>query len=687
MILDRFSERYAPTGNLASEGVQNQLGRPHHDPIAVLIREAIQNCWDAHDPADPHILVRIELVCLDDERKRVLTEKILADPAPHTPMCEQLLGRDRPMYMLTISDRNTSGLGGPTRADVISTEVTESTDFVDFLRNIGQPPDKELGGGTFGYGKAALYRMSRLRTILVDTMCTHDGKPERRFIGACLGAGYEIKHGEHAGRYTGRHWWGRLSEDGEIADPLLDDEAFRMSTELGLPEFTEGQSGTTIAIPDFGTARRRSPEVLLDLIARAILWNFWPKMLRSSNSGRPAIEFSLFRDGTSYPLPDPRQWPPLDGFCRAMDALKAFRSGGGPGGERVFEIMNQNPKRLLGHAAFVSIPSQERAARPQGEQDTQLGHITETRCHHTAWMRDPELVVRYDPGPPPIGDLMDWAGVYLVSADVDRAYAMSEPPTHDDWIPGNLDERLDRMAVNVGLREVRSKANEFAHPQRQQESSSMHVPLGGLSRGLGSLLTGHVGRGADRDPVSNTKPIQAGPRVVEEHDSDHDGFFVEEDSPGAANSDSPAGRTKSPGVEAGKRNDAPGAFDTASETEAPPCPPGRPRVRTGIPKLDVVEECGCLIIPFTLEHGARSKFTRLSARLVVEIDGNAREESPPSGAPEPRVLFWINPGNEHVGCDEDVIETHEQGDWELVVELIDDAPVRVRIAGKAGEVT
>src|ERR1041385_6608381 len=45
--LDLQSERYSPTGNIASEGVRNQLGRPRHDRLTILVREAAQNAWDA----------------------------------------------------------------------------------------------------------------------------------------------------------------------------------------------------------------------------------------------------------------------------------------------------------------------------------------------------------------------------------------------------------------------------------------------------------------------------------------------------------------------------------------------------------------------------------------------------------------------------------------------------------------
>ena len=87
------------------------------------------------------------------------------------------------LRLLAISDRGTIGLGGPTRADVASGPGVPR-DFVDFLRNVGLPPDKPMTGGTYGYGKAAAYIASRARTIVVHTRWPSPDGLESRFMGA-----------------------------------------------------------------------------------------------------------------------------------------------------------------------------------------------------------------------------------------------------------------------------------------------------------------------------------------------------------------------------------------------------------------------------------------------------------------------------------------------------------------------
>ncbi len=131
----RFSEAYQPTGSLAAIGVLNQLGRPDIEPLEVLVRESVQNCWDAKRDDTRHVVVDIGRRKLDDaETARVRRELFVLSP-PGLPLDEILR---RPIRLLYFADFQTRGLGGPTRADRDGGGIR---DFVDFVRNIGQPPD------------------------------------------------------------------------------------------------------------------------------------------------------------------------------------------------------------------------------------------------------------------------------------------------------------------------------------------------------------------------------------------------------------------------------------------------------------------------------------------------------------------------------------------------------------------
>ena len=236
---------------------------------------------------------------------------MLVDPPPGLPLGAELGGAA--LQILYFADFGTSGLGGPTRADRPGLE----RDFVDFVRNIGQPPDRDLGGGSFGYGKAAFYLVSRARTILVDTLCTSpDGDLERRFIGCALGESF----GENGSPHTGRHWWGDLVDG--IPEPLVGWDAECVAKVLGLPEREgHGGLGTTVVIvaPEVLPEMDDGTDSTMVFIAEALAWNFWPRMIDTPGSARRSMTFVVTDNGARVRLPSPRTHPRLRGFVEAMD--------------------------------------------------------------------------------------------------------------------------------------------------------------------------------------------------------------------------------------------------------------------------------------------------------------------------------------------------------------------------------
>ncbi|MCE8472249.1 hypothetical protein LZ189_24970, partial [Rhodovulum sulfidophilum] len=180
-----------------------------------------------------------------------------------------VLGEDK-LGIFEIADFNTSGLGGPTRADAVS--EGEELDFVNFLRNVGAARDTNLGGGTYGYGKTSLYALSRCSTIMADSQTTFAGQPVRRIMGCHLGNAFEDDSEGLPKRYTGRHWWGRDDGEGGV-DPLEGQEAVHLACALGFPERDEARTGTTIAI--IAPHVDDNADLPSDLV-EALLWNFWP---------------------------------------------------------------------------------------------------------------------------------------------------------------------------------------------------------------------------------------------------------------------------------------------------------------------------------------------------------------------------------------------------------------------------
>src|SRR5207244_3909548 len=150
--LDLCSEVSPPTGGLASEGVQNQLGRPHLDRLSLLVREAVQNSWDAR-AGDSVVEFGLSCWAMTRSQRSVLHDAVFRNEPSGLELRRHIAGEGE-FYVIAVYDRGTVGLEGPTRADIV-TQSGQRTDFADFMHNIGQPPDRRFGGGTYGFGKTA----------------------------------------------------------------------------------------------------------------------------------------------------------------------------------------------------------------------------------------------------------------------------------------------------------------------------------------------------------------------------------------------------------------------------------------------------------------------------------------------------------------------------------------------------
>lgn len=491
--LDLQSEPVLATGNIASEGIYNQLGRPSMDRLTLLVREAGQNSWDAKDEGSRSVRFGVDLTELGTAQLRVLREVAFVALPRALPLADVLSPRRKdPLRIMAISDRGTRGMGGPTRADVFGTPG-EHRDFVDFLRNVGQPPDR-IGGGTYGYGKAAFYRASAARTVIIHTRCRRGASIETRLMAAALGDSYAANRV----RFTGRHWWGRTS--GGIVEPVTGRSADELAAALGLPPFIGDELGTTIVILD-PQLEGRDPASAMRHIAEATLWHFWPKML-PGDDGRPAMTFRLTVDGVETPVPDPRETPPLNGFAEAMALVKrqplerpvALEAA-------VFDISSQRPAADLGTLAIVKFGFERRRRLVEGEEDG--AWAIPDLSHHVALMRPQELVVKYVHGPALPGSTLEYAGVFRVDPSVEEAFARAEPPTHDDWSPELLDDPWEKRYVRIAKRRIDAIVQDYAAPMPLVPQAAAGGGLGGFSDQLGSLLLGEPGPGLSAPPAQS----------------------------------------------------------------------------------------------------------------------------------------------------------------------------------------
>lgn len=484
--LTLFSEPFAPTGNMAGEGFRRLLGRPALGLLQTVLRESLQNVVDAAVTDEgPRVLVRVRTLSVDQARllrDEVFAERPVAECSARN-IEDSLHG---PVRVLEIADFRTIGLSGPTRADLVQ-EGGEPPNFVNFFRNVGAGRDSHHGGGTYGYGKSAFYAISQCATILADSVTTVAGVESRRILACHLGAAFDVAGAGLRRRFTGRHWWG-LKDDTDGVDPLGGSRADELARALGLPVRGVGDTGTTIVVVDPELPEGVGSEGVAREVIEGILWNFWPRMTRDCPQRR-RLSVEVEVEGRLWPVPSPEEFPPLDLFARSMARIRNDHGD-------VRTIQCGRPQKALG---LLAIEKGLSAARSSISERS--GSLVPRQSCHIALMRPVELVVKYLKGTPFPDPRFEWAGVFVCSGEdeVESAFAQSEPPAHDDWVPDNLPKGNEKTFVNVALKRLREEAVTFVQtPVLGAGSFHSQGGLVGAAALLGCSLAGPVAEGPGR---------------------------------------------------------------------------------------------------------------------------------------------------------------------------------------------
>jgi hypothetical protein len=589
------------------------------DVLELLVREAVQNSWDARE--DPRQPVLFGIAAADaDKLQASLLREIFSEIPPGLRLHEVL--RAQPIRLLAVFDRGTVGLEGPTRADR-QPKPGEATNFVNFLRYVGHTSGRVFAGGTYGFGKAAFFLASRARTICVHSRCRVASRLEDRFIAVALGSEYS----QDGRKYTGRHWWGRRAEDG-VVDPVVGSAAWKLAVTLGIPEYPAGGRGTTIFVvaPDYGD---RSLREALDSIQDTILRYFWPKMI-DGDDGRGTMEFRLTLNGARIDIPHPSKLEGLKGFVSAFHGFTGARVDDMVYSSRLEPIVCQRPAQKLGTLSLIARPPKGIAAMSEGSSDLQDGTEDPLRgpCRYVALLRAPNFVVRYLQGPAVAFDQIEYAGVFRAERDVDSIFARAEPPTHDDWVADSLELAHERTFVRVTQRRIRDAMEAFATPTPVRSGTDLQVPLGDFSSQLGGLVTAAPGTGAD---VSGTKAPSGGDRQVR--------------------SSQRAART------------AVGA---------------RVRVREG-EHVELLQGIPAFVIEFDVED-IPPEGAEICADASVVIEGGGVEGTPPLGSEVPSVLEWRGPAGRVVrGSPELKLTGVAPQRWAVAVRMPADAMIGVSV--------
>ncbi|MFI5906022.1 hypothetical protein [Dactylosporangium sp. NPDC051541] len=478
-----YAQPFRPDGGITAEGLRNQLGRPALSLLTVLVRESAQNSWDAKTSGD--VTFRLDLVTVSPAHRAAWRE-LLAINAPDDPTAVRTLPdflRSSNIRYLAVTDRGTSGLGGPTRSDVEA--EPNQRGWLSFVLNSGERQDVDGGGGTYGYGKGAFFLASRVGTILIYTRFRDDDQVRSRLIASALLSSTTT----NGVPYTGRHWWGVPSAD--HCEPLCDQDADSVARRLGLPGFEGSETGTTVVVLDPELADPALPdddssEMSIDdagrYLAEAAAWNLWPVTLRDHV---PRMDITVSAHGVRIPVPTEHDDPVLASFAAA------YRTARGASGTPLFCL---RPKQELGRFGHQDTFGAKVASPAAAE----LGLIGSP--HHVCLMRRPDLAVQYVAGPTKAHPDVGYAAVFKLNDELDKTFSKSEPPTHDAWIDAQLAGR-DATFVRMARKRMLEQCAGIVGP-KTQNSQAVAVPVGNIAQKLGFLLAGVGGAGAaDTNPT------------------------------------------------------------------------------------------------------------------------------------------------------------------------------------------
>lgn len=390
-------------------------------PYASLIRESIQNSLDAVD--DDSIPVRMSfrikklslrnfpnLFGLDTHLDGCIRYFPQADEN-YKPMLHFLRkARDaRDLYYIQVSDFNTTGMR-------YSPNDRESA-FYGFVRAAGvSNKTSDTAGGSFGFGKAAYFYISPIRTILVSTL-TDSGKYYFEGVASlCTHFNINDEKCVSVGYYD--------NNDGMPVDNPEDIPA----------RFRRDEIGTDINIMGVEISSSSDKEDIYKEMVISVLQNFWLSIYHGKLDvvvGELEITEANIVDLVEQYFPDIHDTSRKKEYFNPRPYLEAVRFAGQDKNHRIYN----ETLPTLGEVWFYAYKNRDASAR-------------------VAYLRSPRMMVDCKQQPSANG----FYGVFFCeNQEGDKILRRIENPAHDQWMPSNWkDERgkTNRIGRN-GFREIK----------------------------------------------------------------------------------------------------------------------------------------------------------------------------------------------------------------------------------------
>jgi hypothetical protein len=493
------------------------------DEAGLLAREGIQNCWDnardraAAEGVSPNCHLEFRFMELRNREKAAFVlaaglhelanradrvDKIkqgFADPETY----EKLDDPDHPLRVMQLIEvSGTTGMYGPWSGKKSRLNLA--------MLNVGFNRKGEGGGGSYGYGKAALIRCSGVRVVAAYTAFNEsvtDGThsfpddADRRFIAV----NYWEEHDLDELEFTG---WARLGSGPDGTGPFKDGEADEMASKFQIDlrdpaETSEiGGIGTTLVVVD--------PIVEPQDVLLGVERYWWPALVdKDWNLDIAVVDYS-----GEERRPNPAMNPDLGPFVKAYESMKAIngRTGAGLDNKRhkylsEYQLPGAGQKVIPGMLSMDWDDTEGSWTWPKDDDDTAHRSLI-------ALCRGPRMVVSYleiegkGIKPPYL------RGVFITSDDkTNSLLTQTEAGMHLEWATDGHDPDVDPDAYVLAKKiilDIKSKVREakkaLFRPART--TSRSHLPE--LARFMENFFGGGKGtkKKTKRVPELRTISIQ-----------------------------------------------------------------------------------------------------------------------------------------------------------------------------------
>lgn len=291
----------------------------------VFLREAVQNSFDAKKEDSKNINFEMRAYNFTDEQlsnfKNLFDEGTSLKPTFYKKYLASKIKKS--MLNIEVTDTNTIGLTG---FPGVTNKNDSAQHFYKFVYVTGNDKGNDSNaGGSYGFGKAAFYSFSKLRTICIysriKSNAIKNGKEiyQSRFIIATIDE-------RITDTLCDRCWWGKEAKYNDnpasYAAPLLDNEADEIAESIGMKKFGETETGTKLLILDAGidesklsfeNEEKGIDNIFIYDLPRYIVHWYWPKIIKEE------INFSLVYKGKHVEIDDPYDIYPYSEFAVAFE--------------------------------------------------------------------------------------------------------------------------------------------------------------------------------------------------------------------------------------------------------------------------------------------------------------------------------------------------------------------------------